>query len=394
MSSAAHTPFSRTPQIVALLMVCATFPLIWVGGLVTTHNAGMAVPDWPGTYGYNLLAYPLSTWWYGPWDLFIEHGHRLLGALAGMLAIAFVIAVFRYDGRRWMKLAALGALALVIAQGILGGMRVLLDARQMAMVHGCTGPVFFAYVCTLAVMTSQWWRRAQASTDKPPRGLVRAAAIATVLAYVQLVLGAQLRHLTTETPFAVLVTFHVLLAVGLVVQCFVVAAIALLHHPQQKMLTVPAVLLCCLLMVQVGLGASTWVVNYSFLGWEGFAPFSADYTIVAEGILQTNIVTAHVATGSLIIATGAVLTSAAGRILAVTGEMQQPDEPQYNEVKNSKSAMKHSSNKSRRNRGGHPTEGRPRRQRDLHDLQPIVSSIKASGINASGISTLTLGAFR
>ena len=65
--------------------MCATFPLIWVGGLVTTYDAGMAVPDWPNTYGYNLFLYPWQTWLSGPWDLFIEHGHRLLGALVGMI---------------------------------------------------------------------------------------------------------------------------------------------------------------------------------------------------------------------------------------------------------------------------------------------------------------------
>src|SRR5436190_14526246 len=104
---------SRWPHRLAVLLVCATFPLIWVGGLVTTYDAGMAVPDWPGTYGYNLFLYPFSTWWSGPWDLFVEHGHRLLGAIAGMLTIGFVIAVWLGDSRRWMRDAALAALALV-----------------------------------------------------------------------------------------------------------------------------------------------------------------------------------------------------------------------------------------------------------------------------------------
>ena len=71
-------PESRWPHRLAVLLCCATFPLIWVGGLVTTYDAGMAVPDWPTTYGYNMFSYPLETWLYGPWDLFIEHGHRLL----------------------------------------------------------------------------------------------------------------------------------------------------------------------------------------------------------------------------------------------------------------------------------------------------------------------------
>ena len=65
----------------AIVICCATLPLIFIGGLVTTTDAGMAVPDWPNTYGYNLFLYPWTTWFAGPWDLFVEHGHRLLAAL-------------------------------------------------------------------------------------------------------------------------------------------------------------------------------------------------------------------------------------------------------------------------------------------------------------------------
>ena len=80
-----RSPNSKAPGRIAgpCALVCATFPLIWVGGLVTTYDAGMAVPDWPNTYGYNLFLYPWQTWIDGPWDLFIEHGHRLFGALVG-----------------------------------------------------------------------------------------------------------------------------------------------------------------------------------------------------------------------------------------------------------------------------------------------------------------------
>src|SRR5437868_14578265 len=128
--------------VVALALV--TFPLIWVGGLVTTYDAGMAVPDWPGTYGYNLLRYPWQTWIAGPWDLFIEHGHRLFGAAVGMLTIVFVVTTFRCDSRPWMRMASVGALLFVIGQGMLGGLRVVLNERLLAQIHGCVGPAFFA----------------------------------------------------------------------------------------------------------------------------------------------------------------------------------------------------------------------------------------------------------
>ena len=126
---------------------CATFPLIWVGGLVTTYKAGMAVPDWPTTYGYNLFLYPGRRGSFGPWDLFIEHGHRLFGAAVGLMTIGLVVVVWRLRcGGAGCGVAALGALALVIVQGVLGR-----DARDdsttptFAQIHGCVGPLFFAY---------------------------------------------------------------------------------------------------------------------------------------------------------------------------------------------------------------------------------------------------------
>ena len=97
---------SPWPHRWAVVLACATFPLVWVGGLVTTTDAGMAVPDWPNTYGYNLFLYPWQTWLAGPWDLFVEHGHRLLGAAVGLLDDR--LAGRRCGGR---DAAALGALA-------------------------------------------------------------------------------------------------------------------------------------------------------------------------------------------------------------------------------------------------------------------------------------------
>ena len=86
---------SPWPHRWAVALACATFPLVWVGGLVTTTDAGMAVPDWPNTYGYNLFLYPWQTWLAGPWDIFVEHGHRLLGATVGMMTIGLLAVLWR-----------------------------------------------------------------------------------------------------------------------------------------------------------------------------------------------------------------------------------------------------------------------------------------------------------
>jgi cytochrome c oxidase assembly protein subunit 15 len=297
--------------------VCATFPLIWVGGLVTTYDAGMAVPDWPNTYGYNLFLYPWQTWIAGPFDLFIEHGHRLLGALVGLITIALVVTVWFKDSRRWMRIASLVALAAVIFQGVLGGQRVLLDSRTVAMIHGCFGPAFFAYTVALAALTSRWWRE---STDVEVAGASRFArlAIATsAVAYLQLVLGAQLRHRDPAADpayFRILVLFHLLVALAVVAHA-VLLALRSRGLKSQPRLTRPAGALPVLVLVQVLLGASTWVVKYGWPGWfSGFA-WAQQHVNTAENLPQVLITTAHVATGSLILAV-AVLAAVRGSRLA------------------------------------------------------------------------------
>ena len=117
----------------------------------------MAVPDWPGTYGYNLFLYPWQTWFFGPWDVFIEHGHRLLGAAVGFIAIGLVVVTWWCDSRNWMKWLAVAALVLVILQGVLGGQRVLQNTKQLAQIHGIVGPTFLGLATAILVMTSRWW---------------------------------------------------------------------------------------------------------------------------------------------------------------------------------------------------------------------------------------------
>ncbi|HEX4413605.1 MAG TPA: COX15/CtaA family protein, partial [Lacipirellulaceae bacterium] len=121
LASQSPSGYSARTHRWALVLACATFPLLWVGGLVTTTDAGMAVPDWPNTYGYNLFLYPWQTWLLGPWDLFIEHGHRLLASTVGMLTIGLLVLILRNENRRWMKGLGFAALVLVILQGVLGG---------------------------------------------------------------------------------------------------------------------------------------------------------------------------------------------------------------------------------------------------------------------------------
>ena len=262
---------SRWPHVLCWLLAGTTFPLIWAGGLVTTYDAGMAVPDWPGTYGYNLFLYPWQTWIAGPWDLFIEHGHRLLGALAGLLTIAVVYAVYRWDERRWLLRLTLIALAAVIGQGCLGGARVLLNARLLAMIHGCVAPAFFALTVALCEFTSRGWQRPPTQADLGvSSGYCRVALFNSVAVYLQIALGAVLRHIPVGAEpwvFRLTVFLH-LIGAGLVA-----TNIGLLIWPLMRgrlrgpALRWPLIGLDLLVVCQLLLGCATWIVNYGWPTW-------------------------------------------------------------------------------------------------------------------------------
>ena len=299
------------PHKLALLLVCATFPLIWVGGLVTTYEAGMAVPDWPGTYGYNLFLYPWETWFFGPWNVFIEHGHRLLGALVGMITIAFVLGVFLKDSRVWMRVLAVTALFAVISQGALGGLRVLLVDRQMAMIHGCFGPAFFAFIAALVAFTSVRWKEADGTDAVKPGKIHRLAVLTPVLAYVQLVLGATLRHLPIDVSpsyFQTAVLFHLLFAVAVFVHVVLLAR-EIRREPGVASLRLPAWGLMALVSSQIVLGVATWVAKYNWPSWIADMSSTAGNVIQAKSMTQAVIVTAHVAMGSLILAISVYLSA-------------------------------------------------------------------------------------
>jgi cytochrome c oxidase assembly protein subunit 15 len=309
---------SPWPHRLAVALVCVVFPLIWVGGLVTTYDAGMAVPDWPGTYGYNLFLYPWTTWIAGPWNLFIEHGHRLLGATAGLVAIALVVATFLTGSRPLVRGLAIGALILVIAQGVLGGARVLLDERQAALIHGCVGPLFFAYCACLAVITSRRWNTGGLTFPaRPEQSLTRLALMCLVFAYGQLVLGAHLRHPADDgspRTFQFVLLFHVVVAVALAGYAFALPWLAFRRARGEAWIMRPAAALIVLMLVQLGLGVATLIVKYGWPAWLGGEALNPEFTVTARGFWSSMIVTAHVANGSLILAALSVLWVRSARL--------------------------------------------------------------------------------
>jgi cytochrome c oxidase assembly protein subunit 15 len=178
----------------ALLTAAATFPLIFMGGLVTSHGAGMSVPDWPNSYGYNMFTFPPSIWLSKQaGGIFYEHSHRLMGSLVGMLSIALTVWAWRTEGRRWVRWLATGVLGAVIFQGVLGGLRVVLVKLDLAIVHACVAQAFFCLAALVVVVTSKWWH-APPAVPVADKAVFRLAAALVVIVYLQLVAGATMRH--------------------------------------------------------------------------------------------------------------------------------------------------------------------------------------------------------
>ncbi len=317
------------PFLVACLLVAATAVLLSFGALVTTYEAAMAVPDWPATYGHNMFLFPLAEWLGGPWDLFLEHGHRLLGALVGMIALVLAAVAWRYPVGPTVRWLTLAAVALVIVQGGLGGARVLLDDTTVAKIHACTGPLFFAVAVALAVLTR---RPASAVTPRVAGGLCAAVPVA---AYAQLVAGAQLRHLDPATPpatFHALVGTHVL--VGLVVAGLAIAAAVATRRGENRPARRWAWVATAFVVCQISLGLGTWVAKYGVPS--AILPDSwrlAD-PVVARSGLGAVTVTAHAVLGMVILGVGVALAiTAAGRqpaasrlasLTAAGGRLTQP----------------------------------------------------------------------
>jgi cytochrome c oxidase assembly protein subunit 15 len=281
----------------AILVAAATLLLVFAGGLVTSTDSGLSVPDWPTTYGYNMFTFPLSKWVGG---IRFEHSHRLIASLVGLLTIVLAVWIQRREGRRWVRRLGWAALGLVVAQGMLGGLTVLLFLPPaVSVAHACLAQTFFCTIVTLAIVTSPSFR------DRAPRSfsatfaanpLARLAAWATGLVYLQLLVGAVMRHTRAglaipDFPLALgrlvppLDTFPVAIHFAHRVNAVAIAAVvgvlvARAIRSRRPGLVRLALVLAALVTVQIGLGAAT--------------------VLSRKDVLVT---TAHVATGALVLGT-------------------------------------------------------------------------------------------
>ena len=300
--SARHpSSFSPWPHRIAVILACATFPLLFIGGLVTSLGVGLAVPDWPTTFGYNMFLYPWSKMIGG---IFYEHSHRLVASCVGLLTIALALTLWLKEPRPWLRWLGVGALALVIFQGVLGGLRVVLLQQTLAIIHACFAQAFFALTVSLALLTSKEWRNPAQSAPITDGGrLRRLATITTALIYIQIIFGALLRHtgerLDGHLLFAALVAVHVILLLLRITR----------QHGADLALTRLAFSLGGLLLGQLLLGAASYL-----------SKFTAVMPLPAGALVLTT--TSHLIIGALMLVTSLTIALRAFRFSRPVGSTQ------------------------------------------------------------------------
>jgi len=267
--------------------VLALLPIV-VGAMVTTLDAGMAFPDWPSSDGHGMLTYP---WLKSAGDEFIEHGHRLAGMLIGVVTIGLAVTAWRTDDRRWVRWLGVLILGGVIGQGLLGGGRVLLDRRTLAMTHGSFAAIVFALMGVMVLVTSRGWCQRVGGDAGRPVQQFKPLALMTCLAVAgQYVLGGVIRHLGTG--------LHEHLAGAFIVAALILATLVTAIRSRDRYLIRPALVLFGFLLLQVGLGTGAWVTKF------GFA--TGGYVAVQHAPIQLVLRSTHTVVGMMVLMTSIV----------------------------------------------------------------------------------------
>ena len=272
----------------AIILACLTVVLLAAGALVTSNEAGDSVPDWPLSFGR----------WLVSGDHFVanvryEYSHRFIAGVVGFTTFLLAVWVWVADRRTWMRKLALIIFAGVVAQALIGGVRVLLPEYKalIAVPHALVAQSFFGSVVALAVFTSRSWlagREAQLDRGKPALRTLTAVTVAAVL--VQLVLGAGFRH----QAFGI--APHVIGAVAVAALILWTSVAVFRRHQGDSYLTRPAGFAVVLVVVQLSLGIAAYFARVA----------SAGDPQPLEPMISLTV--AHLVVGALTLATTVVLT--------------------------------------------------------------------------------------
>jgi cytochrome c oxidase assembly protein subunit 15 len=298
--------------------VCAslTFLMLVSGGIVTGFEAGLAVPDWPNSYGHNMLLYPLSEM-VADLDsgIFYEHAHRLTGMLVGLASVTLCIVLWCADQRRWVGVLGSLVLLMVIGQGVLGGLRVtgvltmsaeaavLSPSTALGIVHGVFGQIVFAFMVLIAAITSTRWLHGPSAERTNGAGFARFLAWALLIALVlQLIIGAMYRHLALDLELEATRTSHLLMAhiaLAIVVMLLaIINGVRAIASPAGKCVQRRiGIALCILVTVQVLLGVVATVVVLT-RGPDEAVP-----------VMEVIVTSAHQANGGLLLAAAVLMTA-------------------------------------------------------------------------------------
>ena len=282
-----------------VFVTCATFFLIVAGALVTSHDAGLAAPDWPLSYGQ---VFPKMVG-----NLFWEHGHRMIATTVGFLTIILNVWLWRRETRGWVRRLGLVALLAVIAQGLLGGLTVkLLLPLWVSSAHACLAQLFFCTMVALSVFTAPGWQRQHETIEETGGLSLRHLCVAAfAMTFAQLALGATLRHSATwdqHLPTTLLVA-HITGAVLVALLLGYTIAATLRRHGRNAYLSRPAKLAAIVLVLQLVLGVLTYLARRA----SPYDPQPLNPMI--------SLTVAHVACGALVLALTVILGLRAFRLL-------------------------------------------------------------------------------
>lgn len=265
----------------ALFMTCWVALLILAGGLVTSHQAGLAVPDWPLSYGQLMPPMVGNVFW--------EHGHRMIAGMAGIFTVIMAVWTQIREKRSWFKKLAWAAAGAVFLQALLGGLTVLLMLPPaVSIFHATLAQTYFCLVAWMAYGLSPLFDKAPIMEEKPRA--VRLAAMTTVFIYIQLILGALLRH-TRHYPQP-----HILFAILVLIHMVLTANLLLNKAGSDPFLSRAALALGVFAVIQPVLGTGSWI--YAHWLPQGYDP----------ALIRVFFTAAHQTTGALILALSFITT--------------------------------------------------------------------------------------
>lgn len=257
--------------------------LVVAGGLVTSRDAGLSVPDWPLSYGK--LMPPMEG------GIFYEHGHRMIATMVGMFTIVSMVWLARTEKRKWLRMLGVAALLAVITQGILGGMTVLLLLPWwVSTSHATLAQLFFSTTVAISMFTSAWWLAGPTVTKESVAAPIRRLSLlAPILVVCQLALGAAARHKAIGS------IYHIC---GSPIVAGVILWLCLrisLHYSQHLELRRAALTLAGITFSQVFLGIAAYMTRIAYADAVQPMPLMVTFTVL------------HVAVGALTLASSVAL---------------------------------------------------------------------------------------